>query len=111
MAQILPLTNDSCRKVTVSTVAGLLVFRTYYLPLIGAWLCDIADASGNALLSGLNLAVKVDNLLKGQGDKFNGYTLRVYSLSGGECRTKESLGQDCKAVLFGPEDAIPGIYE
>ena len=109
MIEILPLTNDGSSKVTASTSAGLLTFRTYYMPLLPAWLMDIEDATGTKLITGLNLVTNVDNLLKGQGDVLKGFTMRVYSLSGKENNTPDSLGNDCQVVLFSPDETVPAL--
>lgn len=108
---MLPFTNDGCRTISVETSAGTFSFTTYFMPLIKTWLCDIADMAGKALITGLALNVMVDNLLKGRGNTLKGYMLRVYSLSGGENNTKNSLGNDCRAVLFLPGETVPELYK
>lgn len=110
MAQFIPMTNDGCRRATITTLAGALTFRTYYLPRLSMWFCDIFDASGALLVGGMALVTKLDNLLKGMGDTLYGYTLRVYSQTGAENNTPDSLGGDCQLVLFGPDETIPSIY-
>ena len=110
MPLILPFTSDGSRTVSVETPAGTFSFTTYFMPLIKAWLCDIADGAGNPLVTGLALNTLVTNLLKGHCSKLVDYTLRVYSMSGGENNTPDSLGGDCKAVLFMPGEDMPVLY-
>jgi hypothetical protein len=110
MAIVLPFSNDGASDQTVKTDAGLLRFRTYYMPLISSWLCDIADSVGNKLVSGLNLVTAVDNLIKGQGDTLYGYVLRVYGKNDAENDSPDSLGDTCIAVLFSPGEAVPDVY-
>jgi hypothetical protein len=109
MALFLPFTNDGCRTIAVSTPAGMFSYTTYFMPLLRAWLCDIVDGAGNALITGLALNVLVDNLLKGRGDTLKDYTLRVYSMTGKENNTPDSLGSDCQAVLFLPGETVPDL--
>ena len=111
MPLFLPFTNDGCRTIAVDTPSGMFSFTTYFMPLLRAWLCDIADGAGNALITGLALNVLVDNLLKGRGDTLEGYTLRVYSQTGGDNNTPDSLGGDCQAVLFLPGETVPALTE
>jgi hypothetical protein len=109
MAQIIPLTNDGSRKVQVTTNAGILTFTTYYMPLIESWLCDIEDADGLALATGLNLVIAVDNLLKGR-NVLNDYILRVISKDGVENNSPETLGDTCQLIMASVDEYVPLIY-
>jgi hypothetical protein len=109
MIEILPFTDDGSSKVTMPTSAGILTFVAYFMPLLPGWLVDISNANGTPLITGLNLVTNVDNLLKGQGDILNGYTLRVYSVSGVDNNTPDSLGKDCQVLLFSPGEVVPAI--
>lgn len=106
MPQLIPLTNDGARQVTVATNAGVYTFTTYYVPLIQSWLMDIDDADGNRLITGMNLVSGVDNLLKGSAGKLNGATMRVYCTEG-ENNTPDSLGVTSFLVLFSQDEEIP----
>ena len=108
--ELIPLTSDGSRKVVVTTDAGILTFTTYYMTLIKSWLCDIEDANGVALVTGLNLVISVDNLLKGRNVLKN-HILRVISEGNTENNTSKSLGNKCFLILAANTEYIPPIYE
>jgi hypothetical protein len=74
----MPLTDDGCRELSVTTPAGIVTLRTYYSELASVWRCDIIDGAGATLLSGLSLVAGTPNLLKGMGVALlEGYSLEV----------------------------------
>lgn len=108
---LLPVDSTGARVITVNTGYDILSFRTYYMageePL---WLCDIYDAAGNELITGLALVPGSDNILKGQGDKLEKYQLYVL-LTDNQPGDLDALGKYLQLILYLPgevNDNIPG---
>lgn len=99
---LLPVNASGARLFAVNTGLDIFNFRTYYTvgeePL---WLLDIYDAAGNVLLTGLSLVPGSDNILKGQGDKLEGYQLYVL-LTEDNAGDMDALGKYLQLILYNP---------
>lgn len=110
MPKIIPLTNDGCRRVTVTLGENSFILETYYLPNIRRWLLDILDAEENPILTGISLNVGVSNLVKGKTQIFEGQALRCVSPEVQENNTPESLGTTCFLYYYAKGETPPQLY-
>lgn len=98
----IPLTSDGARNFNINTGLDVFYMRTYYsdgqTPM---WLLDIMDAEQNPLIMGLKLVPGSENIIKGHGDKMEGYQLYVY-LDYGSPGDTEALGDTLRLVLYYP---------
>ena len=111
MPQLIPFTNDGCRKITITLGENVFILETYYLPDIQRWLMDIYDVDENPILLGISLNVGVDNLVKGKAKVFEGQTLRCVSFEGKENNTPESLGTTCFLYYFSKGETAPILWK
>ena len=60
--QVIPLTDDGARLVTVSFIEGVgeYQFRTSFNSAISKWLVDILDSDGRVLIVGLSLLDRIN---------------------------------------------------
>lgn len=98
----IPLTSDGARTFNINTGLDVFYLRTYYIDgQDSAWLLDIADSAEQPLITGLKLVPGSENILKGQGDKMEGYQLFVY-LASGEPGALEAPGNTLRLLLYNP---------
>ena len=101
----IPVSNDGASVRTVTTEAGTFQFYTRWMPLDSAWLCDIFDAQGRAVCSGISLVAGAVNLVGGTGNAaLDGYALQVGTLEGDE-RALGAWGKTALLMLFSPGEA------
>lgn len=110
MAQIIPLNSDGSAIVTVNTAAGLYKFVTKYNTIDNVWILDIVSPDDVPMIQGIALVPGCQNLLKGYGDIFEGYSLEVYCVAGTENRSTNSLGFSAQVVLFSPDETSFNTY-
>lgn len=62
--QLIPVTNDGARRVTVDLQNGLGVytFQTYFNSVLNRWVMDILDSNDNPLYVGATLNSNIDVL-------------------------------------------------
>lgn len=111
MPQLIPLTNDGCRQITISLGENMFILETYYLPNIRCWLMDIYDIDENPIILGISLNVGVGNLVKGKAKIFEGQALRCVSPTGQENNTPSSLGETCFVYYYEKGEEPPALYE
>lgn len=111
MPQLIPLTNDGDRTITVTLGENQFVLETYYLPNIKRWLMDIYDMDDNPILLGISLNVGVGNLVKGKTPLFEGQALRCVSPTGEENDTPTSLGTTCFVYYYETDETPPQLYK
>lgn len=111
MPQLIPVTNEGCRRITIALGENLFILETYYLPDIHRWLMDIYDIDENPILTGISLNVGVDNLVKGKAEIFRGQTIRCVSPEGLENTTPESLGTTCFLYYYPEGETPPVLWE
>jgi hypothetical protein len=108
----LPLTDYGAREFSMNTGADLLTFRVYYSAgQRNLWLMDIADADGNALLTGLALVPGNTNLLKGHGDKLADYVLYCHLDPGVDPGRDDAPGKYLQLLLYGPGEDSPFVLD
>lgn len=111
MPQLIPLTNDGDRQITIALGENVFVLETYYLPNIKRWLMDIYDINQQPILLGISLNVGVGNLVKGKAPIFEGQTIRCVSPTEQENNTPTSLGTTCFLYYYPVGDEAPALYE
>lgn len=111
MPQLVPLTNDGCRRINVALGQNLYILETYYMPHIRCWLMDIYDMDGNPIITGISLNVGVDNLVAGKSVYFKNQTLRCVSPTGKENNTPDSLGTTCFLYYYPEGETPPKLYQ
>lgn len=112
MPQLIPLTNDGCRRITVTLGQNNYMLETYYLPHIHCWLMDIYEMNGRSIITGISLNVGVDNLVAGKSVLFKNQTLRCVSINNTENNTPDSLGKTCFLIYYGEnETPVPYILD
>lgn len=117
MPYILPFDNTPSAKKTISINNTSFIFEVNYFPNIQCWLMDIykpADSDNTEdtqILTGINLRLGVDNLIKGKCAELDGWAINVASISGADNNTAESLGNDCFIVVYTPDEEVPQSFE
>ena len=105
----IPVTPAGDRAVTVNVGPDVFMFRTYFVSgQDDHWLLDIRDGQGRELISGINLAPGIDNLLKGRGDALDGYQLVVLAGTGTE-KNMDAPGTTMFLVWFNPGEKNPFV--
>ena len=111
MPQLIPLTNDGCRRINISLGQNRYILETYYLPHIRCWLMDIYSMDNTPIITGISLNVGVENLVAGKSDLFRNQTLRCVSPTGQENNTPDSLGTTCFLYYYPEGETPPKLYQ
>lgn len=111
MPQLIPLTNDGCRQITIALGEYVFIIETYYLPHIKAWVMDIYDEDQNPILTGISLNSGAGNLVKGKASIFEGQSIICYSIDGKDNNTPESLGKTCFVLYYPQGEEPPVLFE
>lgn len=111
MPQLVPLTNDGCRRINIALGENLFILETYYLPNIKCWLMDIYDMDETPIITGISLNVGVGNLVAGKSALFKGQALRCVSPAGKENNTPDSLGTTCFLYYYPEGETPPQLYK
>lgn len=101
MSWVIPLNTTGNRLITVDFTQDTFMFRTYYV--MGQkrhWCMDIYDADETPIVLGLILQPGTDNLIKGHGNKLDGYAINVFTQ--GDYSEPESPGTNLYVELFEP---------
>jgi len=109
MPSVIPVTPAGERTVTVNVGPDIFIFRTYFVSgQDDHWLLDIKDGQENPLITGINLAPGINNLLKGMGDALEGYQLLLLADAGTE-KDPEAPGNTMFLFWFNPGEENPFI--
>lgn len=111
MPQLIPLTNDGCRRINIALGQNMYILETCYLPHVQCWLMDIYDMANNPIITGISLNVGVDNLVAGKSELFENQTLRCVSPTGQENNTPDSLGTTCFLYYYPEGETPPKLYQ
>lgn len=111
MPQIIPLTNDPDRRITVDLGDNLLTLRTYYNPTVPGWYMDIEGyALGLALVPYANVLQQSPELTRslGQFRLFvdGGADVIVDSLPASGAAGFAVLGQSAQLWWFAPGEWV-----
>lgn len=111
MPQIIPLTNDPDRKLTIELGDNLLNLRTYYNPTVPGWYMDIeGHALGLALVPYINVLQQSPELTRtlGQFRLFvdGGADVIVDSVPFSGAEGLDVLGQSAQLWWFAPGEWV-----
>lgn len=106
---IVPNDNSGNREIQVELGGKLYHFRTYFTQgQYDGWLMDIGDGNGQPLLTGKRITPGAPNLLKGNGDTFEGLQLAAVVIEGDETKP-EALGNGTYLAWFGEGETNPFV--
>ena len=104
MSQLIPLTSDGARRVSVDlgNDRGVFTFRTYWNYTTNAWNLDITDSAGADVILGLALVVDIDLLAPFPEVSTRIGELQVASINTVFNRGTEELGANSFLLQFEP---------
>jgi hypothetical protein len=103
MYLVLPIANEGCSTMIVSTSAGVLTFTAYWSTGRSCWLCDLQDGAGADIATGIALLAGQQSLIKGLGNTaLDGYALTVLAGADNGERDGEAWGASAVLVLSDP---------
>ena len=106
----IPVTPAGERAVSVNVGPDVFIFRTYFVSgQDDHWLLDILDGQETPIISGINLAPGIDNLLKGRGDALEAFQLLLLADPSGTEKDPEAPGNSMFLVWFNPGEENPFI--
>lgn len=106
MPQVIPLSSDGARRVTVDLGdgIGLFTFRSRYNTVVTSWYLDIYDSAGKVLAYGLGL-VPAHNILRHMPKLSRAVgQLRVVGIDDASTQGADSLGASFGLVHYAPSE-------
>jgi len=105
----IPCTSAGSRKFIIDAGPEYLSLRTYYsIGMEPVWFLDIESLDGTPLAVGLPILPGSANLLRGQGDRLDGYCIQAVLLDG-EQGDPEGLGDKLRLLFWGQEEEKPEV--